>query len=593
MSISKSTRIVSLLTIILLFMTGYGIFEMRTSINKLHDADAERSVLQTLAKELQASSEKLTVAARSYAATGDKSFKEEYNRTIEIRAGNAPRPVHSFVRPGEKIGIMTLLSENGCTKKELAMLDEAANLSGDLSKVEEKVFLLTDQGKRDEALALAFSDEYAKFKARIQTPIDRFDDELKLRLNKVANDCLAEVQKNIFLLCICIVVNILLSFFTAFFTDCRVIKRLERTSAFANELASGNYSAQLSRRYHDEIGTMVDALNTMVDSLKAKISESEAATERAKLRQAEAVEAMKQAEEAKKQAERAKRDGMLQAADQLSGVVDAVSHVSKALNDGIVKSDKGAKEQAHLALETAGSMDEMKGAVNAVAHSASDAAHASSDVRLKAKEGVEQVSQVTASMGELSAASAKISEDMQALGKHADGIGAILSVISDIADQTNLLALNAAIEAARAGEAGRGFAVVADEVRKLAEKTMTATHEVSQAISTIQASVRTNISSVTATGEMAQNVTDIVQRSGEVLNEILHLAEVSADQVSAIAAASEEQSASGEHISKSVDTISEIANQTVDTMQEADVAVKELIVQSNKLSQLIDDMKRG
>ena len=389
------------------------------------------------------------------------------------------------------------------------------------------------------------------------------------------------------------VIVVVLFTLVAFFVGRQIAAPVKNCTGFAVDVADGKLDSALDVHSSDETSVLAHALHQMVENLKQRIAQADQATENAKAKQAEAETAVKEAEAAKAQAERAKRDGMLQAANDLTSVVDAVSDVSKALNEGIASSDKGAKEQAHIVSETVHSMDEMKVAVHGVAQSASQASSVAQDVRAKAQEGVEQVAQVTESMAELSVASAKISKDMEVLGKQANGIGAILSTISDIADQTNLLALNAAIEAARAGEAGRGFAVVADEVRKLAEKTMAATHEVNNSISAIQQSVHTNIKSVGETGEMAHRVTEIVQHSGAVLDEIHNLAEASADQVRAIAAAAEEQSVSCDHIGQSVDAISNIANQVVGTMQEADSAVKDLLHQADNLSGLIEEMKKG
>jgi methyl-accepting chemotaxis protein len=181
---------------------------------------------------------------------------------------------------------------------------------------------------------------------------------------------------------------------------------------------------------------------------------------------------------------------------------------------------------------------------------------------------------------------------MDQLGMQTTDIGKIMNVIEDIADQTNLLALNAAIEAARAGEAGRGFAVVADEVRKLAEKTMDATKEVGNAIQVIQRGAAANIKSVDAAAVAVDQATDLANRSGEALDHIVQFSDDTSGQVQSIATAAEEQSAASEEINRAVEDINLIASETVDGMNQSAEAITSLARLSNDLRQLIDEMNQ-
>lgn len=238
-------------------------------------------------------------------------------------------------------------------------------------------------------------------------------------------------------------------------------------------------------------------------------------------------------------------------------------------------------------------MNEMNATVQEVARNAGSASEASSETRYKAEAGQNVVQQVVQSIGEVQETSLQLKDDMAQLNERAQDINRIMGVISDIADQTNLLALNAAIEAARAGEAGRGFAVVADEVRKLAEKTMTSTLDVSNAIRAIQESTTKSMEAVDNAVVRIGEATELANQSGAALEEIVSTVEATSDQVQAIAAASEEQSAASEEINRSITEVNDMSRLTAEAMGEANQAVSDLANQAQKLTSLIMEMKNG
>lgn len=221
------------------------------------------------------------------------------------------------------------------------------------------------------------------------------------------------------------------------------------------------------------------------------------------------------------------------------------------------------------------------------------AAGVASATRQKAEAGEKVVEQVVSGIHKVRERSMTLKHGMTQLSESAQSIGEIMSVIADIADQTNLLALNAAIEAARAGEAGRGFAVVADEVRKLAEKTMAATSRVDEAIRNIQGSAAKSRDDVDSAVGAIEEATACANQSGEALTEIVSMADQTADQVRAIAAASEEQSAASEEINRSISEVNNIAVETASAMDESARAVQSLSEQAQRLNQLIEEMRRG
>ena len=379
----------------------------------------------------------------------------------------------------------------------------------------------------------------------------------------------------------------------AIFLASAISKPVAKGVEFASAIAGGDFTRSLDIEQKDEIGVLASALRTMVATLREKIEEAASQSKAASVEAERARAAMDEANTAKAQAERAKAEGMLQAAQQLEGVVQVVSSASEELSAQIEQSSRGADEQSGRVRETATAMEEMNATVLEVAKNAQQAADISNQARQQAQEGAQIVNNAGKSIEAVHTQSIAIKEDMDALGKQAEGIGQIMGVIADIADQTNLLALNAAIEAARAGDAGRGFAVVADEVRKLAEKTMTATQEVGQAITGIQQCTRKNIHNVEQAGVSIEEAAKLSAQSGESLKQILEFVHMVNDQVQSIATASEQQSAASEEINHSVEQVATISAETAQAMDQAFSAVAELAQQSHTLQRLIVEMKNG
>ncbi|MDR2727408.1 MAG: methyl-accepting chemotaxis protein, partial [Deltaproteobacteria bacterium] len=175
-------------------------------------------------------------------------------------------------------------------------------------------------------------------------------------------------------------------------------------------------------------------------------------------------------------------------AEQAASIATRVASSSEELSAQVEQVSRGAEQQRARVESTATAMTEMNSTVLEVARNAGHASEQSEATKNKASDGAALVGKVVHAINLVNKVASTLQTNMQELGGQAESIGGVMNVISDIADQTNLLALNAAIEAARAGEAGRGFAVVADEVRKLAEKTMSATQEVGANITAIQQS---------------------------------------------------------------------------------------------------------
>jgi len=281
-----------------------------------------------------------------------------------------------------------------------------------------------------------------------------------------------------------------------------------------------------------------------------------------------------------------------EAAKQAEEISLHVVQNTRSLHDRLMQAESGANMQRERLEATSAAIEEIDASVSHVAQNATQVARGSENAVGKAKEGETVVARLVSAIDGVQARTLSLREAMGELGKQAESIGLVMTVINDIADQTNLLALNAAIEAARAGEAGRGFAVVADEVRKLAEKTMNATKEVGDAIVAIQTGARSNVEQVDGAVKAITETTSLAHDSGQVLKGIVNLVSETTSQIQSIALGANEQSQAVRDLTEAVGDINNVAIDTHSGMVEASKDVESLNALTADLRGLIDNMAR-
>ncbi len=285
--------------------------------------------------------------------------------------------------------------------------------------------------------------------------------------------------------------------------------------------------------------------------------------------------------------------------------VEVTASSSTEISASIEQMAAGAQEQSAQAIEVAGAVEEMAKTIMETTKNTGALADAAKESRRIAGEGGDVIGQTIEGMDRIAQVVKMSSEKIQRLGKSSSEIGEIIQVIDDIADQTNLLALNAAIEAARAGEQGRGFAVVADEVRRLAERTTKATKEIAEMIQRIQAETGEAVGAIDAGNAEVERGKKLADKAGEALREIVQGSDKVADLVSQVAAASEQQSTAAEQISRNIEGISSVSSESASGTQQIANAANDLnrltenlriLISRFKVSELrgrMSDEKRG
>lgn len=334
----------------------------------------------------------------------------------------------------------------------------------------------------------------------------------------------AELKKNSLLIIGSSALALLVGLIAAWVITRLIVAPLRSVIRVAQQIAAGDLSATIEVTRRDEIGQLMQAMQQMGAGLSSIVS------------------------------------GLQAGIEQLASSAQSLSAVTEQTNLE-VSSQKEETEQVATA------MNQMTATVHDVARNAEEAAQAAQTADGKVESGQQVVRQSMARIEQLADSATSASSSIESLSAEIQNIGTVLSVIKSVAEQTNLLALNAAIEAARAGEQGRGFAVVADEVRALAKRTQQSTEEIERLVSALRSAAQSSVQQIQNSGELVKLAVSDALQTESALGSIAAAVSLIQQMNQQIAAAAEEQSSVAEEINRSVTSIRASADQSSLAMQ--------------------------
>lgn len=361
-------------------------------------------------------------------------------------------------------------------------------------------------------------------------------------------------------------ISTLVALMTAIFIGMRIANSMSRTINriidASGKAASGDLTVSLQSRRQDELGTLTRSISSMIANMRSLIEQTLGVSEKVNL-----------------------------SANTVASTSQQVSAVSRDISRAIQEISQGASAQASDAENGVRKISSLAEKINNVTSNAEYISRLTSDAKAMTQNGLLTVEDLDVKAGRTTEITREIMEDISQLDIHSKSIGKIVKVINSIADQTNLLALNAAIEAARAGEAGKGFAVVADEVRNLAERSMESTREIANIVKATQDQTAKTVEKATASESILKSQNEAVASTNEIFRKIMDSMENLLEQVKQIMSSINAMGDNKTQAINAIQNISAVSEETAASSQEVTASTQEQLSCIEELSRFADELK--